>query len=167
MIEAYSMIMTYFYMGLFLFSVLMGLFAVWNRIRKRRFKYWWLVPCLAVYSLVALCNTFVAYLAYDDISHPNYGRYAHWGLCNFILNDAGMLAAWLLVGAGLFYLVKRKEGKKPIKGGGKSALVLLLALLVMLLFVGILTVTKFSAIELDGRKVDLERDRYGDVRISV
>ena len=27
------------------------------------------------------------YVAYDDISHPNYGRYENWGLNDFISHD--------------------------------------------------------------------------------
>lgn len=148
MIETYSAIMAYLYTGLFLLSVLAGLLAVWNRIRKRAFPYWWVVPYSAVYSIAALCNTFIAYLAYDDISHPNYERYANWKLHHFILNDVRMLAAGLLIGAGLFFLHKRKESKPSAKRGCIAVLVFLLLLFVA---TGILSVTKFSVIELHGQ----------------
>lgn len=110
-IDTYVDIMNYFFIGLFLFSILMGIVAIWKRIKKKPLKYGWIIPFTMVYSIFALYNTFIAYIAYDDISDPNYSRYENWKLYNFILNDLKMLILWLFIGVIFSVIFSRKQYK--------------------------------------------------------
>ncbi|MFG6369063.1 MAG: hypothetical protein K1W16_11675 [Lachnospiraceae bacterium] len=110
-IDTYVNIMKYFFVGLFLLSILTGIVAIWKRIQKKPLKYEWISPLTMIYSIFGLCNTFLAYIAYDDISDPNYSRYENWGLHNFILNDLKMLILWLFISVIVFVIFSRKQCK--------------------------------------------------------
>lgn len=128
-IETYADIMMKFYMGLFLLSVFAGVAAIWSKIRKKTLKYWWLIPCTILYSIVAVFNVFIASIAYDDPADPNYRIYQNWKLKDFILNDMKVLIIWLFI-VGLLYLVlRRKEYKMPTKTCRLTALIFFAVLL--------------------------------------
>lgn len=112
-IEAYADIMIRFYVALFLFSVFAGVVAIWNKIRKRTLKYWWIIPCTTIYAIIAAFHVFVPYIAYDDPADPNYRIYEKWELQDFILNDLKLLIIGLFVVA-LFYLVLRRREHKEV-----------------------------------------------------
>lgn len=45
-IEAYTTIILYIYIGLFLLSILLGITEIWARLRKKPLHYWGgLLPC--------------------------------------------------------------------------------------------------------------------------
>lgn len=137
-IEAYAEIMMKLYIGLFLLSLLVGIAAVFCKIRKRTVKYWWLIPCTMLYSIVAVFNVFIAYMAYDDPADPNYGIYAEWGLRDFILSDMKVLIIFLLIVILLYLVLRRKEYKMCAKAGRRTVLVfgavLLAAAVIWILF---------------------------------
>ncbi len=74
-IDIYVSIMEYFFSRLFLLFTFIGIIAIWRRMRKKPLKYGWVIPLIMVYSIFALYNIFIASIAYDDISDPNYSRY--------------------------------------------------------------------------------------------
>lgn len=127
-IEIYASMMMKLFAGVFLLSVLAGVTAVVSRIRKRTVKYWWLIPCAMVYSVVAVFNTFIASIAYDDPADPNYSIYKGWELRDFILNDLKVFAIGLFLVA-LLYLILRRKNKLQEKTGRRAALIVLAVLL--------------------------------------
>ena len=131
----------YLYMGLFLLAVVMGIVAIWRRIRKKTLKCWWIIPCSMLYLIFTTFNTFSAYIAYDDPADPNYSIYKDWGLHDFILNDIKMLAIWVFIGALLFLVFERKKGNKSIKAICSALLIFLAVLLVVVIM---LSFTKVS-----------------------
>lgn len=128
-IETYADIMMKFYMGLFLFSVFAGAAAIWSKIRKKTFKYWRLIPCTILYSIVAVFNIFIAFIAYDDPADPNYRIYQNWKLPDFILNDIKVLIIWLFIVVLLYLVLRRKEYKTSAKASRKKALIFFAVLL--------------------------------------
>ncbi|MBD5479471.1 MAG: hypothetical protein HDR14_09295 [Lachnospiraceae bacterium] len=128
-IETYADIMMKFYMGLFLLSVFAGVIAIWSKIRKKTLKYWWLIPCTILYSIVAVFNVFIASIAYDDPADPNYRIYKNWELKDFILNDIKVLIIWLFIVAVLYLVWRRKECKTSAKTGRRAALIFFAVLL--------------------------------------
>lgn len=128
-IETYAAAVSYFYIGLFFLSILMGAVDIWNRIRKKTLKYWWgIIPCSIFYSISAICSTAAAVIAYDDIADPNYAKYKNWGLHNFIFNDVKTFIIWLAIGILLYFVFGRKSTKKSIKTGCAELLAFILIL---------------------------------------
>lgn len=140
-IEMYITSVIYLYIGLFLLAVVMGIVAIWHRIRKKTLKCWWLIPCSMLYLIFTTCITFTAYIAYDDLADPNYSTYRNWGLRNFILNDIKMLAIWVFIGELLYLVFERKKCNKSISVGCTALLIFLAVLLVVLIM---LSFTKVS-----------------------
>lgn len=139
-IEAYGRIMCIFYIGLFLVSVLVGIIAVgYTILRKKPLKYGWIIPCITVYSIFALCNTFVPSIAYDDVSHPNYSNYENWQHFNFILNDIKMLLIWLIIGILIYFVFRRKKVETSQKTGGRALFFIGTALFVLMIFLLVYT----------------------------
>lgn len=114
-IETYTTFTMRLYAGLFLLFTFIGVLCIAARIRKKIFRYWWIIPCSMFYSVFALFSTCIAYMAYDDLSDPNYHIYKGWKLVNFILNDIKLCAVWLLTIGLLFLLSKNESLKKIIK----------------------------------------------------
>lgn len=111
-IDTYTTGMIYLYIGLFLFSIFMGIVEIWNKIWKKKRKYWGgLLPCLFLYSLFAMFSTFIASIAYDDIADPNYTRYMNWTLRDFILHDIKTFLLWLFIGLLLYSISEWKSMK--------------------------------------------------------
>lgn len=111
-IETYTRDIIYLYIGLFLFSVFMGIVRIWKRIRKKKLKYWGgLLPCSFLYSLSTMFSTFIASIAYDDIADPNYARYMNWTLRDFILHDIKTFLLWLFIGLLLYSISEWKSMK--------------------------------------------------------
>mgnify|MGYP007033928682 FL=1 len=108
-IDIYVNIMEYFFSRLFLLFTFIGIIAIWRRMRKKPLKYGWVIPLIMVYSIFALYNIFIASIAYDDISDPNYSRYKSWELHDFILNDLKMLIVWLIIGVIFYFKFSRKQ----------------------------------------------------------
>ena len=133
-IEAYTTFIIRLYSGLLLLAILLGAIETWNRIRKKTRKYWLgTIPCSILYLISAVFSTFIASMAYDDPSDPNYARYENWGLQDFILHDIRTFIVWLFIGI-LFYLVLgRKSTKKTIKIGCTLLLGFIMILLEMIL----------------------------------
>lgn len=129
-IEAYTTIMTYFYVGLFLLSILTGIVAIWMRIRKKPLKFSWVIPCSILYSIFAFTGTATAYIAYDDIADPNYWLFKNWKLQDFIFNDIKMLIIWLFIGALVYWAFGRKERKRSTKIGFAAVVIVLIILFV-------------------------------------
>ena len=112
-IETYVANILRLYMELFLACILISIVEVWNRIRKKPLKYWWgIIPCSMLYLFSAAISTFVAYVAYDDPSHPQYDKFKNWGLNDFILHDIKTLIIWLLIGLTLYFASKSDVIKK-------------------------------------------------------
>lgn len=132
-IEMYVTSVICLYIGLFLLAVVMGLAAIWRRIRKKTLKCWWLIPCSMLYLIFTTCITFTAYIAYDDPADPNYSIFKDWGLHDFILNDIKMLAIWAFIGALLYLVFERKKCNKSIRVGCSALLIFLAVLLVVLI----------------------------------
>lgn len=140
-IEMYVTSVIYLYIGLFSLAVVMGMVAIWRRIRKKTLKCWWLIPCSMLYLIFAICITFTAYIAYDDPADPNYSIFKNWGLHDFILNDIKMLAIWAFIGALLYLVFEGKKGIKPIRVGCSALLIFFAILFVVLIM---LSFTKVS-----------------------
>ncbi len=107
--------------------MLAGGIAVVRRIRKRTVKYWWLIPCVMVYSIAAVCNTFIAGIAYDDPADPNYGIYKGWALRDFILNDLKVLVIGLFLAALLCLVLRRKKAETTSRRAVRIVLAVLSA----------------------------------------
>lgn len=130
-IDTYTRTAVWFYIGVFLLFALAGVVEIRNKIRKKQSRYWWgIAPCAILYSLSAFVSTSVASIAYDDISDPNYMRYAGWELSDFILHDVKTLIIWLLVGLTV-YFVSKSRWKRHILAAAGILLVLLLILYVI------------------------------------
>ena len=142
-IETYADIMMKFYIGLFLLSVFAGVIAIWSKIRKKTLKYWWLIPCTIIYSIVAVFNIFIACIAYDDPADPNYRIYKNWELKDFILNDIKVLIIWLFIVVLLYLVLRRKEYKTSAKTGRKKVLIFFAVLLTVAVIWILFTVTIF------------------------
>lgn len=134
-IEAYADTMIYFHMGLFLLLIIIGVVAIWNRIRGRAVKHGWIIPYAVCYSISAFYGTFTAFIAYDDPADPNYGIYEGWKLCDFVLNDIKRLLIWFVIGVLLYFAFERKECKRFIKTGRATALILATILLVLVILI--------------------------------
>ena len=132
-IEMYATSVNYLYVGLFMLAAVMGIVAIWRRIRKKTLKGWWLIPCSMIYLIIATFSTFTAYIAYDDPADPNYSIYKDWGLHNFILNDIKMLAVWVVIAALLYFVFESKKCNKSIKVGCSAVLIFLAVLLVLVI----------------------------------
>ena len=105
-IDIYANVMLYFFLGLFLLSILAGFVVFVQRIRGKEItKHWLVIPILILYSFGAQFNTFTPYIAYDDLADPNYRIYQNWELHNFILNDIIFLIIWLCIGVLLYLLL--------------------------------------------------------------
>ena len=132
-IEAYTTFIIRLYSGLLLLIIFLGAIETSNRLRKKTRKYWLgIIPCSILYLMSAVFSTFIASMAYDDPSDPNYARYENWGLQDFILHDITIFILWLFIGI-LFYLVLgRKTTKKSIKIGCTILLGFILILLEMI-----------------------------------
>lgn len=117
-IEAYITFIMRLYGGLFLLVILIGAVEIWNRIRKKTRKYWLgIIPYSILYLISAVFSTFIAFIAYDDPSDPNYARYEDWGLHDFILHDIKTFILWLFIGILLYLAFGSKSTKKSIKIG--------------------------------------------------
>lgn len=120
-IDTYVRGIVYLYIGLFLFSIFMGIVRIWYRIRKKKMRYWGgLLPCSFLYLISAIFTTFFAWIAYDDPSNPNYYHYKNWTLRDFILHDIKTFLIWLSIGISLYLLsewhsIKMKKRLKRIK----------------------------------------------------
>ena len=133
-IEVYTTFIIRFYGGVLLLVLFLGAVEIWNRIRKKTRKYWLgIIPCSIFYLISAVFSTFVAYIAYDDPSDPNYALYENWGLQDFILHDIRTLLLWLFIGILLYLVLGRKNTKKSIKIGSTILLGFLMVLLEMML----------------------------------
>lgn len=140
-IEMYVTGVIYLYIGLFLLAVVMGIAAIWRKIRRKTLKCWWLIPCSMLYLIFTISITFTAYIAYDDPADPNYSTYKDWGLREFILNDIKMLAIWAFIGALLYLVFEGKKCNKSIRVGCSALLIFLAVLFVVLIM---LSFTKVS-----------------------
>lgn len=109
-IETYADTIIYIYAGLILLFILMGVVGIFNRIRRKKLRYWWgIIPYTILYLLTAMFSTFVAFIAYDDPSDFNYARYKNWELQDFILHDIKMFVIWLLAGILLYMVFGKKS----------------------------------------------------------
>lgn len=115
-IEEYLNFISGIYTCLFLLFILISVVEIWNRVWKKKSKYWGgIFPCFLFYWFSAILSTFTASMAYDDVSDPNYASYKNWELHDFILHDIKTFLIWLFIGI-LFYLaVGGKSTKKSIK----------------------------------------------------
>ena len=137
-IDFYCIGIIYFYNGLRVLLLCIGAVGLWYKIRKRPFKFDWLMPYIP-YSILYLISspifTFTAYMAYDDMADPNYHIYKDWGLADFILSDIKRFIIWLCIGAVLFFIMKK--GPRDLKIaihcviGTLAALAVLATLLMM------------------------------------
>lgn len=134
-IESYCRGVIHFYIGLMLLFLCIGVVGIWYKIRKRPFKYWWIIPYSLLYLYSAQILTFTAYLAYDDPSDPNYKHYKGWELKDFILSDIKWFAIWLFIGALL--LLVSKKGSKKINFALHCIIGVLGALAVLVILLGI------------------------------
>lgn len=136
-IETYTTIITRFYIGLFLLLVFAGIAALCKKIRKKPLKCWWLIPYSMIYSIFALCNTFIAFIAYDDPADPNYRRYQNWELHDFVFNDMKTLMVWLLIGGSLYFLFERKhlKIKRNVLYSALAFLAVLFIIMIILFYV--------------------------------
>lgn len=108
-IDTYTRAICLFYLGLFLCFVVAGGLEILRIIRKGSPRYWWgIMPCGILYSFTAFVSTSSAAMAYNDISDPNYVRYAGWELPNFIFHDIRMPVIWLLIGLAVYFTSKSK-----------------------------------------------------------
>lgn len=107
-IETYAFMMSYFYLGMFFFSGLLGVIALWKKVKKKSFRHGWVIPWMIGYFLIAMYHVFIPYMAYDDPSDPNYKWYEGWGLRDFVFHDLKLLVTGLLVGALLCFIRKRR-----------------------------------------------------------
>lgn len=110
-IKTYMANMICFYLGLLLLFILTGIITlIWGIIRKKTFKWRWIIiPYSILYLFFALFSTTIAGIAYDDFTDPNYWRYEGWRLQDFVLNDVRKIAIWLLIGALLYFVFDRKR----------------------------------------------------------
>lgn len=111
-IETYANTMIYFFLALFLLSVLADVIVILSIIRKRPLKYWRIMVWSTLYALFAMFNTSIAYIAYDDPSDPNFWRYENWNLHDFVVSDIKMLIFWLFLGALIYLISEKANGKK-------------------------------------------------------
>lgn len=111
-IETYANTMIYFFLALFLLSVLADVIVILSIIRKRPLKYWRIMVWSTLYALFAMYNTSIAYIAYDDPSDPNFWRYENWNLHDFVVSDIKMLIFWLFLGALIYLISEKANGKK-------------------------------------------------------
>ena len=133
-IEAYTTFIIRLYGGLLLLVIFLGAIETWNRIRKKTRKYWLgIIPCSILYLISAVFSTFIASIAYDDPSDPNYALYENWGLQDFIIHDIRTFIVWLFIGTLLYLVFGRKTTKKSIKIGSTILLGFLMVLLEMML----------------------------------
>ena len=133
-IEEYTRIVFYFYLGIFLFSVLIGFIEILRRLWKKTSKFWLgIVPCAIFYSFSAALSTFSASIAYDDIADPNYMKYKDWGLTDFILHDIKTFFIWLFISILLYFVFGRESTKKSIKKAFAVILGVLIILFVLFL----------------------------------
>lgn len=107
-IETYANSMIYFFIGLFLVLIVMGIVCFVQKIRGRSVKHWWIILYSIGYSIFAMYNTFIPFIAYDDPADPNYHIFKGWELRDFIVNDIKMLAIWLLIGVLIYGFFNRK-----------------------------------------------------------
>lgn len=119
-IETYVGKIVGFYMVLFLFTILLGIVEICNRIRKNKVIWAGFFPCSLLYSIIGIFSTFSAYLAYDDITDPSYGSYKDWVLQDFILQGIRTFLIWLSIGVSLYLLsewntLKKKRRRKRTK----------------------------------------------------
>lgn len=139
-IETYGRVMGIIFIDLFIVSVLAGIIAIGYTIIKRKpLKYGWIIPCVIVYSVFALFNTFVPFIAYDDISDPNYSRYEDWELPDFILNDIKMLLIWVFIGILIYFRFSKKKSDSFQKADGRTRFILGAVLFVLMIFLFIYT----------------------------
>ncbi|MCI9463704.1 MAG: hypothetical protein HFI48_07445 [Lachnospiraceae bacterium] len=111
-IETYANTMIYFFLALFLLSVLADVIVILSIIRKKPLKYWRIMVWSTLYALFAMFNTSIAYIAYDDPSDPNFWRYENWNLHDFVVSDIKMLIFWLFLGALIYLISEKANGKK-------------------------------------------------------
>lgn len=135
-IETYVTIILRFYVGLFLLCILISILEIWNRIREKPLKLWWgIIPCSILYLCSATISTFVAYVAYDDLSHPQYDKFENWELYDFILHDIKTLIIWLLIGLVFYFVSKSDVIKKIIKMRYILVLIGIVAILLLIILV--------------------------------
>ena len=150
-IETYTTFIIRFYSGLLLLVLLLDAVKTWNRIRKKTRKYWLgIFPCSILYLITAIFSTFIASMAYDDPSDPNYARYENWGLQDFILHDIRTLLLWLFIGILLYLILGRRTTKKSIKIGCTILLGFIMVLLEMILLSPIIQVLYMSMFQFVG-----------------
>lgn len=137
-IELYCMGTLYLCMGLAVFLLCFGAVGLWFKIRKKPFKFQWLIPYIPyslLYLVLSPCFTFTAFIAYDDLADPNYYHYKDWELVDFILYDIKRFIIWLCIGAVLFLLIKKGPGTLKLvihcAIGTLAALAVLATLLMM------------------------------------
>ena len=134
-IDNYCMGVIYFYIGLMLLFLCMGVVGIWNKIRQKPFKYGWIIPYSLLYLISAQILTFTAYIAYDDPADPNYMHYKGWGLKDFVLNDIRRFVIWLFIGVILFIILKK--GNPKIKLAIRCIIGILAVLVVLVMILGI------------------------------
>lgn len=119
-IETYTAKIAGFYMLLFLFTSLLGIVEICNRIRKNKVIWAGFFPCSFLYSIFGFFSILTAYMAYDDVADPNYWRYQDWTLQDFILQGIRTFLIWLSIGISLYLLsewntLKNKRRRKRTK----------------------------------------------------
>lgn len=134
-IDSYCMGVIYFYIGLMLLFLCMGVVEIGYKIRQKPFKHWWVIPYSLLYLISAQILTFTAYIAYDDPADPNYMHYKDWGLKDFILNDIKRFAIWLFIGVILFIILKK--GTPKINLAIRCIIGVLAVLVVLVMILGI------------------------------
>lgn len=126
-IETYTDNIIVIHMVLFGCLILAGIVAIWRKIRGKRIRYWWLIPCTMYYSVCAVIGTFMASMAYDDPADPNFGRYGNWGLHDFLLHDLMRLILWILIGLLFYIAFERKDHEKAVRAIGTQVMIILTA----------------------------------------
>lgn len=134
-IDNYCRGVIYFYIGLMLLFLCMGVVGIWYKIRQKPFKNGWIIPYSLLYSVSAQILTFTAYIAYDDPADPNYMHYKDWGLKDFVVNDIRRFAIWLFIGVLLFLILKK--GNQKINLAIKCFIGVLAVLVVLVMILGI------------------------------
>lgn len=91
-IETYVGKIVGFYMVLFLFTILLGIVEICNRIRKNKVIWAGFFPCSLLYSFIGIFSTLSAYMAYNDITEPGYGSYKGLGITGFYFTGCQKLS---------------------------------------------------------------------------
>lgn len=129
-IETYARFVSKLYIGIFVSTTLMCIVEIWNRLRNQKATLWaGIFPCSFLYSISALLSTLFGFIAYDDLSNPNYARYENWALHDFVLQDIRTFLIWLSIGISLYLLSEWNSPKKSIH---KKRLILFIFIFILL-----------------------------------